>query len=284
MRRRCLRTRRSRGLACSSSTERSGCAMAKCLRSCSDCWRASPPPRYATRAPVVASSTCALTRSDCYRANLCLTRSWCLCWRYSPRFDGFMETPLLAAVLDYRLLRSARSGSDQRQRRGPRMGADRGSDWCPAAVCGRLPSLLPHDRLVRGCTCSGHMRSGPFRADTGTHCNRLPPCALPVLSRHGRAIPDSPRFRSFRPRMGLVWHENHFIRIGLVDDRAVWYISIGAIVIGHVVAVYLAHGISLRAYSDQQVALRSQWPMVALMVCYTITSLWIIAQPIVKIR
>jgi len=27
-----------------------------------------------------------------------------------------------------------------------------------------------------------------------------------------------------------------------------------------------------------------QWSMVALMVCYTITSLWIIAQPIVKIR
>jgi len=87
---------------------------------------------------------------------------------------------------------------------------------------------------------------------------------------------------------GLGWDlfgtKNHFIRIGLVDARAVWYISIGAIVIGHVVAVYLAHRISLRIYSDRHVALRSQWPMVALMVCYTITSLWIIAQPIVKTR
>ena len=34
---------------------------------------------------VVASSTCALTRSDCYRANLYLTRSWCWCWRCSPQ-------------------------------------------------------------------------------------------------------------------------------------------------------------------------------------------------------
>jgi hypothetical protein len=60
--------------------------------------------------------------------------------------------------------------------------------------------------------------------------------------------------------------------------------AIGAIVIGHVVGGCPAHCISLRAYSDRQVALRNQWPVVALMVCYTITSLWIIAQPIVKIR
>jgi len=74
------------------------------------------------------------------------------------------------------------------------------------------------------------------------------------------------------------------VRIGLVDARAVWYISIGAIVIGHVIAVYLAHCVALQAYSDRRAALRSQWPMVALMICYTMTSLWIIAQPIVTTR
>jgi hypothetical protein len=40
----------------------------------------------------------------------------------------------------------------------------------------------------------------------------------------------------------------------------------------------------LRAYADRRAALRSQWPMLALMVCYTMTSLWIMAQPIVAIR
>jgi hypothetical protein len=74
---------------------------------------------------------------------------------------------------------------------------------------------------------------------------------------------------------------NHFVRIGLVDARAVWYLSIGAIVIGHVIAVYLAHCVAMQAYPDRRVALRSQWPMVALMIGYTMTSLWIIAQPIV---
>ncbi len=87
---------------------------------------------------------------------------------------------------------------------------------------------------------------------------------------------------------GFGWNlfgtKNYFVRIGLVDARAVWYTSTGAIVIAHIVAVYLAHCVALRLYSDRHRALRSQWPMVALMVCYTMTSLWIIAQPIVTVR
>ena len=78
--------------------------------------------------------------------------------------------------------------------------------------------------------------------------------------------------------------KSHFIRIGLIDARAVWYIAIGAIVSGHIAAVYLAHCVALRSNPDLRAALRSQWPMVALMVCYTMTSLWIIAQPIVATR
>jgi hypothetical protein len=77
---------------------------------------------------------------------------------------------------------------------------------------------------------------------------------------------------------------NRFIRIGLIDARAVWYISIAAIVTGHVVAVYLSHCVALNANPDRRAALRSQWPMVVLMVGYTMTSLWIIAQPIVTTR
>jgi uncharacterized membrane protein YhhN len=51
-----------------------------------------------------------------------------------------------------------------------------------------------------------------------------------------------------------------------------------------VVAVYLAHCVALKLYAHRRIALRSQWPMIALMVCYTMTSLWIIAQPIVTMR
>jgi hypothetical protein len=53
------------------------------------------------------------------------------------------------------------------------------------------------------------------------------------------------------------------------------------IIIGHVVAVYLAHVVALKLFATRRAALISQIPMVALMVLYTSLSLWILAQPIV---
>ena len=71
-------------------------------------------------------------------------------------------------------------------------------------------------------------------------------------------------------------------RYGIVGAGFVWYSQVALIVVGHVIAVYLAHSISLRLLRDPGRALRSQLPMLVLMVLYTITSLWILAQPIVK--
>jgi hypothetical protein len=70
--------------------------------------------------------------------------------------------------------------------------------------------------------------------------------------------------------------------IGIVGARFVWYTSLFAIVIGHVAAVSLAHIIALRSFDDPRLAIRSQIPMLMLMVAYTMLSLWIIAQPIVE--
>jgi hypothetical protein len=70
--------------------------------------------------------------------------------------------------------------------------------------------------------------------------------------------------------------------IGIVGARFAWYASVAAIVLGHVVAVYVAHVIALRAFATRRAAIRSQLPMLVLMVGYTIVSLWIIAQPIVE--
>lgn len=60
---------------------------------------------------------------------------------------------------------------------------------------------------------------------------------------------------------------------------AVWYLSVGAIVLGHVVAIVLAHRIALRDAPGRVVF--AGLPLVAIMVGYTVLSLWIIAQPIV---
>jgi hypothetical protein len=71
-------------------------------------------------------------------------------------------------------------------------------------------------------------------------------------------------------------------RYGIVGAGFVWYSQVALIVAGHVIAVYLAHSISLRLVRDPGRALSSQLPMLVLMVLYTMTSLWILAQPIVE--
>jgi hypothetical protein len=68
---------------------------------------------------------------------------------------------------------------------------------------------------------------------------------------------------------------------GVIGAAFVWYSQVALIVAGHVVAVYLAHLVSLRLFEDPGRALRSQLPMLALMILYTVFSLWIISQPIV---
>lgn len=47
------------------------------------------------------------------------------------------------------------------------------------------------------------------------------------------------------------------------------------------IAVYLAHVVALRLFEDYRRALWSQLPMLALMVSYTVFSLWILSQPVV---
>jgi hypothetical protein len=72
------------------------------------------------------------------------------------------------------------------------------------------------------------------------------------------------------------------IRVGVVSAAFVWYSQVVLIVAGHVLAVYLAHMVSLRFFGSPKLALRSQLPMLVLMILYTIFSLWILSQPIVE--
>jgi hypothetical protein len=88
--------------------------------------------------------------------------------------------------------------------------------------------------------------------------------------------------------LGLGWNlfgtARYRPEIGIVGARAVWYTSVVAIVLGHVIAVYVAHVVATREFRDRRAALGSQIPMLVLMVGYTVVSLWIIAQPIVESR
>jgi hypothetical protein len=68
----------------------------------------------------------------------------------------------------------------------------------------------------------------------------------------------------------------------LAQASTVWYAQVVLIVLGHVVAVYLAHLRAGERFRTAQRALLSQYPMLILMVLYTMTSLWILAQPITR--
>jgi hypothetical protein len=72
------------------------------------------------------------------------------------------------------------------------------------------------------------------------------------------------------------------IRLGIVSAAFVWYSQVALIVGGHVAAVYLAHLVSLRLCESPKLALKSQLPLLALMILYTVSSLWILSQPIVE--
>ena len=67
--------------------------------------------------------------------------------------------------------------------------------------------------------------------------------------------------------------------IGWIPVGFVWYLSVAAIVGGHIAGIVLAHRLALRDAPGR--AAVAGLPMVGLMIAYTVLSLWIIAQPIV---
>jgi hypothetical protein len=68
----------------------------------------------------------------------------------------------------------------------------------------------------------------------------------------------------------------------LAQASTVWFAQVVLIVLGHVIAVYLAHLRAGERFRTAQRALLSQYPMLVLMVIYTMTSLLILAQQTTK--
>src|ERR687885_113723 len=68
------------------------------------------------------------------------------------------------------------------------------------------------------------------------------------------------------------------IDASFISPDFVWGSQIAVIIAGHVVALYLAHLVALRLLRNHKLAMRSQYPMLALMVLYTCFSLWLLSQ------
>jgi hypothetical protein len=68
------------------------------------------------------------------------------------------------------------------------------------------------------------------------------------------------------------------INYGIVGSNTVWYVQVAALVIGHVVALTLAHDRALGVYDSVRNASRSQYFMLAVMVCFTCFGLFLLSQ------
>lgn len=67
----------------------------------------------------------------------------------------------------------------------------------------------------------------------------------------------------------------------LLGAKTVWFIEIGFIILAHVVGVLYAHMLALNIFKDPKAAMKSQYPMVVLMIGFTVMTLWLLSQPLV---
>lgn len=67
------------------------------------------------------------------------------------------------------------------------------------------------------------------------------------------------------------------INYGLVSANFIWYVQVGALVLGHVAGLVLAHERALTVYSDPRAASRSQYFMLGVMVAFTSLGLWLLS-------
>ena len=67
------------------------------------------------------------------------------------------------------------------------------------------------------------------------------------------------------------------IDYNVVSAQGIWYVQVGALVIGHVAGLTLAHDKALAVYSDVREATRSQYWMLLVMITFTSLGLWLLS-------
>ena len=65
--------------------------------------------------------------------------------------------------------------------------------------------------------------------------------------------------------------------LAIVSPETVWYAQVVALTVGHVAGLAIAHDRAVAIFEDRRDALRSQYPMLALMVLYTVGGLWLLS-------
>jgi hypothetical protein len=70
---------------------------------------------------------------------------------------------------------------------------------------------------------------------------------------------------------------NRQIDYNVVSGAAIWYVQVGALIVGHVAGLILAHDRALALYDSSRRATRSQYWMLLIMIGFTSFALWLLA-------
>lgn len=87
---------------------------------------------------------------------------------------------------------------------------------------------------------------------------------------------------SWWPLFPYPFNDSYEPNPNLLPSSVVWYTQVGLIILVHVVAVVLAHDFLVRVARTIRKARHAEWPWIVDMILYTMSSLWLLAQPLVK--
>ncbi len=66
--------------------------------------------------------------------------------------------------------------------------------------------------------------------------------------------------------------------LAIVSPDTVWYVQVGALIVGHVAGLTIAHDRAVVVFQGRRTALEAQLPMLGLMVLYTLGGMWILTR------
>ena len=100
---------------------------------------------------------------------------------------------------------------------------------------------------------------------------------MPTTSRSSFSrASSSPRSPPIRRGWDLFGTAGDRPNLGALSPNAVWYVQVGALVVGHVIGLVLAHDRAVALFPPRTAVL-TQYPLLALMVLYTVGGLWLLS-------
>ncbi|SFP24285.1 hypothetical protein [Variovorax sp. 770b2] len=199
-------------------------------------------------------------------------------------FDGLHETPLMDSIGT--AAQTARPVAEALFALSSATGMDE-TQWLNTVVLLLFPlAFMLIFRVVSACML--RLAGSSAHADLNAMVWSLVPIAVAYhLAHYASLLLTTGQFIVPLASDPFGWGWNLFgtrgqaVNLGIVSPAGYWYTAVTLIVVGHVLAVIVAHIEATRRFASHRAALLSQVPMLALMVAYTSLSLWIMAQPIV---